>query len=67
MKKYWLQDAPNINFAQIEVLDWLQGYGQVMSIAERDFIRLFGDLINNLKIKIRKNVCQCGKKIGTGI
>jgi len=49
MKKYWLKDAPNINFAKIEVLDWLQGYGQVMSIAERDFIRHFGNLINNLK------------------
>ena len=52
MKKYYLKDVQNINFSEVAVLDWIEGYGQIMCLAERNFIRKFGDLVGVLKDRI---------------
>ena len=50
MKKYYL--AQNIDFSKVEIQDWIEGYGQIMCHAEKDFIRKFGSLIGILKDRI---------------
>jgi len=52
MKKYYLKEAQNIDFSKVEIQDWIEGYGQIMCHAEKDFIRKFGSLIGILKDRI---------------
>lgn len=52
MKKYYLKEAQNIDFSKVEVQDWIEGYGQIMCHAEKEFIRKFGGLISILKDRI---------------
>ena len=51
--------------SEIEVGDWLEGYGDVLSLAEVHYIRKYGSLLINLKEKLllseSQNYCQiCG-------
>jgi hypothetical protein len=54
MKKYYLREIQNIDFNKVEVGDWIEGYGQIMCYAEKDFINKFGNLINILKDRNRR-------------
>ena len=40
-KQIWLKSVTAEELSEIEVLDWLEGYGLVMSLAERNYIRRY--------------------------
>jgi len=42
MKKIWIKSATLKDFAEIEIGDWIEGVGMIMSHFEKDFIRRFG-------------------------
>lgn len=42
MKKVWLKSATLQDFAEIEIGDWIEGVGMIMSHFEKDFVRRFG-------------------------
>ena len=42
MKRIWLKSANLRNFTEIEVGDWIEGVGMIMSHFEKDFVRHFG-------------------------
>jgi hypothetical protein len=45
VEKVWLSTATAEQLAEINVCDWLEGYGVVMSLAEQEFIRRYGFLL----------------------
>lgn len=52
-KEIYLKSVTVEELSKIEILDWLEGYGQVMSLAERDYIRQYGFLLRSLQAEIK--------------
>jgi len=49
IQEIWIKNATAEEISTIEVLDWLEGYGQVMSLAEQIFIRRYGLILIKLR------------------
>ncbi len=62
MKKIWIKSATLQDFAEIEVRDWIEGVGMIMSHFEKDFVRDFGHHLTNQSSQ-PPAVCTCPKPI----
>lgn len=54
MKGFWLKSITAEQIANIKILDWLEGYGQVMSFAEIAFIQRYGHLLLTLRAENKR-------------
>lgn len=49
MQKIWLKLVTAEQLRKVEIGDWLEGYGDVLSLAEQDYIRKYGFLLIKLQ------------------
>lgn len=53
-KEIYLKSVTAEVLSKIEVLDWLEGFGDVLSLAERDYIRKYGFLLLKREMEIKR-------------
>lgn len=49
-EEIYLKSVTTEKLSKIEVGDWLEGYGDVLSLSERAYIRKYGFLLSKLQI-----------------
>ena len=62
MKKLWVKSATLQDFAEIEIGDWLEGVGMIMSHFEKDFIRRFGHYLTSQSSRQITRRENCGRE-----
>ncbi len=45
IQEIWLKDVTAEALSNIEIFDWIEGYGQVMSLASKKLIRKYGFML----------------------